>query len=86
MLLTSIVAEYFLTVVIEFRLCFGSTQVVEEMTKMDRVVVLDLDFDCRPMLSHLNIYIDLRAYEAWLCDKGLLYSDDFICTVYIIDD
>lgn len=53
---------------------------------MDWFIMLNLYFDCRQLLSHLHVHIDIRADEARLSYECLLDAYYFKCTVYIIDD
>jgi len=84
--LSRVLLEYSFSIVDEFGFCFCATQVVEEVAEFDRLVVVDLHFDCGLLLSHLQVELDLRAHEARLCDECLFDADDFEFGADVLDD
>jgi len=78
--------EYPFAVVDEFRLCLSSAEVLKEMTEVNRVVVVDLNFDRGLLLLHLHVDLDLGADESRLRHERLLDADDFLGAAEVLED
>lgn len=70
----------------EFRLCLSSAEVLKEMTEVNRVVVVDLNFDRGLLLLHLHVDLDLGADESRLRHERLLDADDFLGAAEVLED